>query len=73
MWGEGRPSRDQFSYHTVPDPGRELAHPNSYPIYELLERAKELVLQNRGHRIFMTLDNSRISERSPGEGPELMV
>lgn len=46
-----------------------MVHPNIYPIYDLLECVKELVLQNNNYRISMTQGNSRISERSVGEGP----
>jgi hypothetical protein len=35
-------------HHPNPDPGFELTHPNIYPIYELLENMKRLVLQTAG-------------------------
>ena len=38
-----------------------------------LEYIKGLVLWNRSHRTSMTQGNSRISERSFGEGPVMMV
>jgi hypothetical protein len=50
-----------------------LAHPNIYPIYELLEHAKEPALQIQSHRISMTQGNNRISERSPSDDPVLTV
>lgn len=53
--------------------GLELAYPNIYLVYELLEHVKGLVLQNQSCRISMTQDNSKIPERSPGEDPVLMV
>jgi hypothetical protein len=53
--------------------GFELAHPNVHLICELLERAKGPVLQIQSFRNSMTQGNSRISERSPGEDPVLMV
>jgi hypothetical protein len=39
--------------------------PNIYPIYELLEHMKGLVLQTQSYRISMTQGNNRKSERSP--------
>jgi hypothetical protein len=42
----------------------ELAHPNIYPIYELLEHLKALVLKNQSCRISMTQGNN-----SPGGVP----
>ena len=52
--------------------GFELAHPNIYPINELLECMKGLVLQIQNYRISMTQGNNRISERSPSEVPVLI-
>ena len=52
--------------------GFELAHPNIYPINELLECMKVLVLQIQKYRIFMTQGNNRISKRSPSEVPVLI-
>ncbi|KAL6035433.1 hypothetical protein STEG23_001178 [Scotinomys teguina] len=48
----------------------EIAHPNIYPIYDLLECVKGLFLWNNNHRISMTQGNSRISERSLCEGDD---
>ena len=48
----------------------DLAHPKAYPIYELLEPVKGWALQNHGHRVSMTLGNSRMSI---SEGPVSMV
>ena len=53
--------------------GFELAHPNIYPIYELLECMKGPVLQIQSCRISMTQGNNRISKRSPSEDPVLIV
>ena len=52
--------------------GFELAYPNIYPIYELLEHTKGPVMQIQSCKIFMVQDN-RISERSLREVPVLMV
>lgn len=47
---------------------------NIYPIYELLEHVKGQVLPNQSScKISMTPGNSRISKRSLGQGPLLMV
>ena len=51
----------------------ELVYPNIYPIYELLEHMKGLVLQIQSYRISMTQGNNRKSERSPSEDPVLIV
>jgi hypothetical protein len=51
----------------------ELAHPNIYSIYELLEHMKVLVLQIQNCRISMTRNNNRLSQRSPSEAPVLIV
>ena len=45
--------------------GFELAHPNIYPINELLECMKGLVLQIQNPRVSMTQGNNRLSKRSP--------
>lgn len=52
--------------------GFELAHPNIYPIYELLEHVKGPVLQIQSFRISMTQGNNRITKRSPGEDTVLV-
>ena len=49
--------------------GFQLVHPNIYPIIDLLECMKGLVLQIQNYRISMTQGNSRISERRPSEVP----
>ena len=52
-----------------------MAH-HVYPIYDLLEHLKGLVLQSHSLRISMlsmTLENSRESKRSCSEDPRLMV
>jgi hypothetical protein len=48
-----------------------MAHPNIYPIYDLLERMQTLLVpQIQSCRISMTRGNNRISsKRSPGEDP----
>jgi hypothetical protein len=51
----------------------KLAHPNIYPIEELWEDVKVLVLEIQTYRISMTQGNGRISERSPSEVPLLIV
>jgi len=51
----------------------ELTYPNIYPIYELLEHAKEQVLQIQSCRIFMVQSNCRVSEKSSCEDPVLIV
>ena len=38
--------------------------PNIYPMYELLEHMKGLVLQIQSYRLSMTQSNNRVSERS---------
>ena len=42
-----------------------MAHPSTYPIDELLECRKGLVLQIQNHRSSMTQGNSTVSKRSP--------
>ena len=49
---------DQLSYTQAQIQGFELAHPNIYPIYELLQPVLSC-------RISMTQDNNRMSEKSP--------
>ena len=46
-----------------------MAHHNIYPIDELLEHMKGLVLQIQTHRVSMTYSNKWISERSSSEVP----
>ena len=53
--------------------GFELAHPNIYPINELLVFTKGPALQIQNYRISMTQGNNRISKRSPSEVPVLIV
>ena len=48
-------------------------HPNTYPIYDLLDCVKGLVLQNQSCKISTTRGNNRISKMSPGEDPILIV
>ena len=60
-------------HHPNPDPGFELAYPNIYSICEFLKCMKGLALEIQSCKISMTQGNNRISERSPGEEPVLMV
>lgn len=53
--------------------GLELAHPNIYTIYDLLESVKGLVLQNGSHRVFMTWGSNTIFKRSFHESPVMVV
>jgi hypothetical protein len=53
--------------------GFEVAHPNIYPIYELLEHVKKPVLQIQSCRLSMTQGNNRRSGRGPGEDPVLIM
>jgi hypothetical protein len=50
-----------------------LGHPNIYPIYDLLEHMKGLVLQIQSCRISMKQGNNGIAERSPDVAPVLIV
>ena len=50
-----------------------MTHPNIYPIDELLECIKGLVLQIQNYRISMTQSKNRLAERSPTEIPVLIV
>lgn len=53
--------------------GFELSHPNNYPMDELPELGKSLLLQNQSCRISITQGSNRISKRNPGEDPVLIV
>lgn len=53
--------------------GSELTLLNINPICELLQPLKGSVLQRQSCRICMTQGNHRISEKSPGADPALMV
>lgn len=64
---------DQISFHPDRHPGLWVGPLQHLPIYDLPECVKGLVLQNHSSRIFMTLANSRIPERSLSEGPGSMV
>ena len=46
-----------------------LAHPNIYPIYDLLEHVEGYILQTQSYRIPMTQGHSRNSS----EGPVMMA
>ncbi|ERE89467.1 small conductance calcium-activated potassium channel protein 2 [Cricetulus griseus] len=50
--------------------GFELAHPNTYPISDLLE---QLLLNDGSSRVSMTQDNRRISQMSFGYLLNLLV
>lgn len=66
--GWPRPTTHQVHIHSF-----ELAHPNTYPIYDLLESMKGSVLWSHSCRISMTWGNSNISNRSFRKGPVLTV
>ena len=51
----------------------ELAHPSIYPIYDLLEGLKELVLWTHSPRLSMTQGSCRIPKRSFGECPVMVM
>lgn len=51
----------------------QIQGPQTYPIYELLECVKGVVLQFQRYRISMTQANNRISVRSPSEDPVWIV
>ena len=54
-WERGKASRLTSSDTSQPQiQAFELAHPNIYPIYELLEFIKELVLKIQNYRISNT-------------------
>lgn len=64
---------DQLSFHPGPE-SRPWVDPPQHPSYhELLELVKGPVLRGHCHRISMTLGNGRISEKTQGKGPVLMV
>ena len=63
---------DHLSYHTVYIQGFECAHPNIFPIYELLEYINGLVLKIPSCEISMTQANNWISERKSDEDPVLI-
>jgi hypothetical protein len=64
----GEPPRSDASQAQIQ--GFELAHPNIYPIDELLEGVKGPVPQIQNYKISMTQGNDRIAEMSPSEDPE---
>ena len=51
----------------------ELAHHNIYPTDKMLECMKGSELQIQSYRISKTQGNNRMSKRSPGEDPILIV
>lgn len=53
--------------------GSEVAHPKDYIFYERLGQGKGAVLLIQSYRIFLIQDNNKITGRSPGEDPTLMV
>jgi hypothetical protein len=53
--------------------GFKLAHFKIYPICECLEQMKVLILQIQNCRTSTIQGNSRISQRSSGEGPVFIV
>ena len=64
-------SQSQLSYHPDPHLGPWVGHSSIYPIYDLLEFVKPVILWI--DKISMTQGNCRMSERSLGEGPVRMV
>ena len=64
---------DQHSYHPAHIQGSELSHPNIYIICKGLGIKQGPVLLFQSCRISMTQSNNRITGRSPGEHPVLMV
>ncbi|KAL6085517.1 hypothetical protein STEG23_031123 [Scotinomys teguina] len=50
----------QLGWCHYDEQGFEMAYPNTYPIYDLLELMMELVLWNQNYRVPMTLGTSRI-------------
>ena len=50
-----------------------LAHANIYPIYELREPEKQLVLKSLSCRTSMTQGNNSLSESTPSEHSVLMM
>lgn len=62
-----------FCYIKVRTQGSKLVHPNIYPICELLEFVKSLVLQGLVCRVPTTQGDNSVSERSPGENPALIM
>lgn len=64
---------EQPSYHQIYIQGFEWALSNIYPIYDLLECMKGLVLWNLRHRISITGVISRMFKRSFSEGPVLTM
>lgn len=53
--------------------GSEVAHPKDYIFYEQLGQGKGAVLLIQSYRIFLIQGNNKITGRSPGEDPTLMV
>lgn len=53
--------------------GFELADPNMYLIYELLEHKKGLFIGIQSCRISMSQGNNKMSQKSPSEDPVLIV
>lgn len=66
--GWPRPTTHQVHIHSF-----ELAHPNTCPIYDLLESVKGSVLWSHSCRISMTWGNTNVSNRSFRKGPVLTV
>ena len=64
---------DQLGSSQAQGQGSELAHPNIHPICTPVEHRKSPVLQMQSFVISTAQGNIRISGRSPGEDPVLMV
>lgn len=71
--GSSEGQKKQLSYYASPQPMLWVGPPNIYPIYDLQEHKKRLILWSHNHRIFMTLGNSSIPKRSFGQGSVLRV
>lgn len=67
----GRLSNLATTYHRMQ--GFEFAHPNIYPIYDMLGCMKRLVLQFQSCMISIAQGNNRRSEKSPDKKPVLVV
>jgi hypothetical protein len=64
---------NQLSYLSGQIQGFRLAHPNIYPVNELLECMNRVVLQIQTYGSSITQGSNRISTRSPSEAPGLLV
>jgi hypothetical protein len=65
VWVQESWQADQPSYTQAQIQGSELAHPNTYPIDDVLERVTALVLKIQSCWISMIQGNNRTAKRSP--------